>query len=145
MLSRSLARSHSSHTKLYHFFFHSLLGSHIPFFLNTDALNSVFWLNSQPSVPRLILAVVCHSSCLPGFLVPTTFSILLHVLCFLSPHPCNSCSCAPPLPQFAYLATDLWIYTHFYMVQNMGFLLQRFQLEVINWKETRMSNFMLSF
>lgn len=39
---------------------------------------SVFWLHSQASVPRLILAILCHSFRLPGFLVPTIFSILLH-------------------------------------------------------------------
>lgn len=69
---------------------------------------------------------MCHS-CLPGFLVPTPSSILLHILCFLRTQEkhrsvllgtnlCKSCSRAPPSSPhthraFFYLSTDLWIYT----------------------------------
>lgn len=112
-----------SHTKLYDFFFppFSTRLPHPPFFLNTDTLDPgltglVFWLNSWTSVSRLVLATVCHSFCLPEFLIP---SILLHIFVLLEDPICATLAHAPP--QFAYLSTNLWISTIFYMSQNTGF------------------------
>lgn len=91
---------------------------HLPFFLNTDALNSVFWLNSQASDPDSSWLLRAPLSAYLNFCSPPP-----------SPFSCIFCASWVPIrarvahvpPQFASLSKDLLTRTYFYMVQNTGF------------------------